>query len=148
VGEISSIVGMIAFFATIVAVVIAGRQIFLMKQQEKNGYEHSFNAQYRDIISRLPAEVLLGQSISTVETKRALGAFVAYFDLCNEQIWLHHQLGLISHASWVEWEEGIVSQLATPAFRAAWKLMDQNKPNVYRELREFILHNALQVAKK
>ena len=64
-----------------------------------------------------------------------------YFDLCNEQAFLHNN-GRISSKTWLFWREGIASNLARPAFARAWCEIAARANGDFSELRELLLQKS------
>jgi hypothetical protein len=54
------------------------------------------------------------------ERTRVLEAFRDYFNLCSEEIWLHHH-HRIDHSTWHVWERGMRQVARFPCFREAWE---------------------------
>src|SRR5437764_11694309 len=79
----------LAAVATAGGVLLAARQLFLAKDQAQSQFEDSLNAQYRAVIQDLPLGAMFGQQLLTPELEEALRVFYRYFDLSNEQGFLH-----------------------------------------------------------
>ena len=109
----------LASVATAVGVGVAAYQLFIARQQARTTFEDSLNAQYRVAIERLPLEALFGEHVKESEVLSLLPHFYRYFDLCNEQAFLHKN-GRISKMTWQNWEEGILTNMRRPAFALAW----------------------------
>jgi hypothetical protein len=67
------------------------------------------------------------------EHERALDEFYHYIDLSNEQVFLR-QRKRISAATWLNWRDGIRSNLDRPAFARAWQEIKERSGN-FAELR-------------
>ena len=61
--------------------------------------------------------------------------FYRYFDLCNEQAFLHDR-GRISKSTWANWEDGIRTNMRRPAFVLAWAEVAARANNDFEHLRE------------
>lgn len=109
------VLGALASAATAVGVGIAASQLFATRRQAVAAFEDSLASQYRSIIERLPIEALLGEPIDGTLRSASLAHFYRYFDLCNEQAFLHKR-GRISEQTWKTWKDGILSNLRRPAF--------------------------------
>lgn len=112
----------IAAVATAGGVLLAARQLYLAKDQAQSQFEDSLNAQYRAIIEGLPLAGMLGHELSVTDLERALPVFYRYFDLSNEEAFLHAQ-GRVRSETWANWVEGIQQNMARPAFQQAWQSM-------------------------
>lgn len=109
----------LANIATAVGVAVAAYQLLVARQQARTAFEDSLSTQYRQVIERLPMEALFGEQVSRSDVMALLPHFYRYFDLCNEQAFLHRH-GRISKKTWANWEEGILANLSRPAFEVAW----------------------------
>lgn len=112
-------VPVLASGATAIGVAVAAYQLFFVRRQATTSFEDSLNNQYRSVIERLPIEALFGDTLRDEDQANLLAHFYRYFDLCNEQAFLH-STGRVSEKTWRNWEEGIKSNLARPAFEVAW----------------------------
>jgi hypothetical protein len=108
-------------------------QIWFSQKQAKTEFEDSLTKEFRELIKCLPVDVLLGKDlIEDYENYRKY--FYQYFDLTNEQAFLH-QKGRISDDTWKDWCEGIESLLSKPAFKKAWDEFKEALPGSFTELR-------------
>lgn len=123
-----------ANFATTVAVIVAAWQLYLSQKQSATAFEDSLAKEYRDIASTLPVKALLGEHLSDEEYFSTFEEFYRYFDLCNQQVFLH-QSGRISQKTWQFWKDGIESNLKRPAFRQAWREIATRSNTDFSELR-------------
>ena len=73
----------------------------------------------------------------TPEYRDALPGFYHYFDLSNEQAFLHER-GRIGNRTWNEWRSGIHQNLARPAFLKAWNDVSMRAPDSFDELRRVL----------
>lgn len=128
----------IAAVATALGVFLAGWQLWLTKRQAIVQFEDQMSAQYRDIIRRIPIGALLGETLDSEEHASALKDFYHYFDLSNEQAYLHERRR-ITKKTWVEWREGIEQNLNRPAFASAWAEITSRAPESFNELRRVAL---------
>ena len=117
-----------------VGVVAAFWQLRLLKTQSVTNFEDGLVDEYRDIAKELPLEALLGKDMSPQEVASALPVFYRYFDLCNQQLFLHQQRR-IRKATWALWRDGIVSNLQRPAFARAWAEIAAKAIGDFGELR-------------
>jgi len=112
----------------------AVRQLRLLEQQSVTSFEDGLVDAYRDIAKDLPLDALLGADMTAQQVADALPAFYRYFDLCNQQVFLHKQ-GRIRAETWVLWKDGIVSNLRRPAFALAWAEIAAKAAGDFDELR-------------
>lgn len=78
---------------------------------------------------------MLGERLSAVAQQDALPVFYHYFDLCNEQAYLHARKR-VRNTTWIEWRERITQNLQLIAFDAAWAhVASRAAPNMFTELR-------------
>lgn len=112
----------------------AVRQLRLLEQQSVTSFEDGLVDEYRDIAKDLPLDALLGADMTAQQVADALPAFYRYFDLCNQQVFLHKQ-GRIRAETWVLWKDGIVSNLRRPAFALAWVEIAAKAAGDFDELR-------------
>ena len=115
-------------------VVVAARQLRLTKRQALVDFEDTLSREYRQIAAELPLEALLGESLPEQQMKKALPTFYRYFDLSNEQAFLH-EIRRVSPETWKFWCDGIASNLRRPAFRLAWSLICARSNSDFKELR-------------
>lgn len=120
--------------ATAVGVGVAAYQLRVTRKQGVTAFEDSLAAQYRQIASTLPLKALLGGNLTPEEHEEHLQYFYRYFDLCNEQAFLHAN-GRISDSTWTFWEAGIQANLHRPAFAEAWGEIAVRAKDDFDELR-------------
>jgi hypothetical protein len=123
-----------AAVATAAGVLIAGWQLRLAKQQAVTAFEDQLSSQYREIARRLPVQALLGEPLDASAQVSALPDFYHYFDLSNEQAFLHRRRR-VRDQTWAEWSEGIEQNLERPAFARAWAEVTLRAPNSFNDLR-------------
>jgi hypothetical protein len=128
------IIQVLASVATAAGVFIAGWQLSLAKQQATTAFEDQLSGQYRDIARRLPVQALLGEPLDDASHALALPHFYHYFDLSNEQAYLHLRRR-VRPQTWAEWKEGIEQNLQRPAFARAWTEVSRRAPESFNELR-------------
>lgn len=126
-----------ASLATIVGVGFAAYQLKLIQKQANSTFEDTLYKQYRSVIAKLPVEAMLNESLSAESLNEKLPAFYEYFDLCNEQAFLHKQKK-ISKKTWKNWQEGIQQNLKRPAFAAAWRIIGDKSTDSFDELRKLL----------
>ena len=112
----------------------AVRQLRLLEQQSMTSFEDGLVNEYRDIAKDLPLDSLLGVDMSAPNVAEVLPVFYRYFDLCNQQVFLHKQ-GRIRAETWELWKDGIVSNLQRPAFARAWAEIAPKATGDFDELR-------------
>src|SRR4051812_45682401 len=81
----------VASIATAIGVFVAGWQLWLTTKQSVLQFEDHMSAQYREIARRLPIESLLGEPLNRERQAAFLAEFYHYFDLSNEQAFLHER---------------------------------------------------------
>ena len=120
--------------ATGVGVVVAAWQLFLAHKQSVTNFEDSFAKEYRALAARLPTKALLGEPLSNREHREHFDELYHYFDLCNEQTFLHKN-GRISSKTWEFWRDGIASNMRRPAFKRAWSEIASQANDDFSELK-------------
>ena len=90
-------------------------------------------------------KALLGEALTSDENRDKLEYFYRYFDLCNEQAFLHEN-GRISDSTWVFWKDGILTNFQRPAFAVAWQEIAARAKDDFNELRSLCPPNAAAVA--
>jgi hypothetical protein len=126
-----------ASLATALGIFIAGWQLYLTKRQAVTQFEDQLTAQYREIARRIPLRALLGEDIDEAEYERVLREFYHYFDLSNEQAFLHEK-GRITKRTWTNWREGIEQNLRRPVFARAWAEIAARTKDSFGELRALV----------
>ena len=137
---VSAVAGVLSAVAGVVSatgVILAFRQLRLMKQMATTEFEDGFNREYRDLIGRLPTKAILGEELTDDEHRQALDELIHYIDLCNEQVFLHRQ-GRISAITWATWREGILANMQRPAFARAWREVQDRRPGNFQELERLL----------
>jgi hypothetical protein len=123
----------VAAIGTFLGVVFAGWQLLLSRQQARSEFEDRLTGRYLAVAADLPVEMFFGEQVDPEIVRLHRAAFYRYFDLCNEQAFLHEQ-GRISDATWVQWRDGMKGNFARPAFHAAW--FDEIAPHVGDDFEE------------
>lgn len=127
----------VAAVATASAVIVAAWQLRQAKMQAQLQFEDSLNQQYREILKELPLAGMLGQPLPEGELRAQLRVFYRYFDLSNEQAFLHAQ-GRIRRRTWANWIEGIRQNMARAAFRQAWHALLPDLDGSFDELKAIL----------
>lgn len=123
-----------ASIATALGVAVAAWQLWLAHKQSVTSFEDSLAKEYRELAAKLPTKALLGETLTDEEHAEYFDEFYRYFDLCNEQAFLHKN-GRISEVTWTFWNDGIASNLGRPAFSRAWREVAARANNDFLELR-------------
>ena len=124
----------IASIATAIGVLLAAWQLWLAHRQSITAFEDSFAREYRKLMRRLPKKALLGESLTDAEYGKAFDEFYHYFDLCNEQAFLHER-HRIRKTTWEFWCDGMTSNFRRPAFKRAWFEIASRANHDFSELR-------------
>jgi hypothetical protein len=128
----------LASVATVFLVILAWRQIRLVRKQATTTFEDSLSAQYRRLMENIPTEIWLSAELAALDNPRkeaCRDAIYRYLDLSNEQAFLYCKKR-VTDDTWTEWREGIEGNLRLPAFRAVWADVARNCPNSFKELRK------------
>ena len=104
---------------TAVGVLLAAGQLLRTHRQSVTAFEDSLAREYRELVANIPAKAFLEGNLTEQEYEANFDKFFRYFDLCNEQVFLHEQ-GRIRASTWKFWKDGIASNLERPAFKRAW----------------------------
>lgn len=128
------ILSALANIATAAAVGVAAWQLVLAKRQAVTSFEDSFAKEYRELASKLPTKAFLGESLNDQEYASHFDEMYHYFDLCNEQAFLH-KTGRISDETWEFWQDGIRTNLNRPAFARAWSEIAAKAADDFSELK-------------
>lgn len=133
--QLSELVQLFATVITAAGIILAFWQLSLSRKQAMTAFEDELTQQYRSILSRLPVEALLGKRLSDDEVRASLSAFYQYFDLSNEQTFLHRR-GRVCDETWTDWKEGMQQHHALPAFRHAWLYIRSHNTGAFDDLAE------------
>ena len=116
--------------AVVAGIVFAAWQVLVARAQARANFEQLFVQQYRDVVARIPLEALLGEAIDYKRRdpgecgRSARRAFYDYFELCEDELFYAKRqrpwIRRVSRRTWRDWEAGIRTHLALPAFRSAW----------------------------
>jgi len=117
--------------ATAAGVAFGAVQLLLSRTQARTSFEDEVAAQYRQIIKPRIAHGLL-QPLEERD-RETLQAYYEYFDLSNEQVFLRMQ-GRVRRRTWIEWGEGIESNLKREPISSAWQVVRDHLTE-FRELR-------------
>ena len=109
-------------------------QLRLLKHQSRTAFEDSLVDEYRRIAAELPLGALLGDELPVRRIRAALPVFYRYFDLCNQQAFLHLDRR-VAAATWAQWKDGIQSNMQRPAFARAWAEIAARANGDFNELR-------------
>src|SRR5262245_54224446 len=120
--------------ATAAAVLVTAWQLYRGTLQARTNFEDELSREYRDLARSIPVKVHLGQELAPHEFEQAFQRLYQYIDLTNEQIFLRMN-GRISKATWLNWRDGITSNLARPAFEQAWARVKTGSTGSFAELR-------------
>ena len=132
--QLLEILPVLPSIATAIGVSVAAYQLRITRKQSVTTFEDSLTTQYRQVASTLPLKALLGESLTQGEHEEHLRYFYRYFDLCNEQAFLHES-GRISKATWGFWRDGILGNFRRPAFARAWQEIARRANDDFNELK-------------
>lgn len=118
---------------TALAVLVAAWEVRKSTQQARTDFEDELGQEYRQLAREIPVAAHLGAELTTHELESAFGIMYHYLDLSNQQVFLRMN-GRIRRSTWVDWRDGIRSNLSKPAFAAAWQQV-KNKSDNFHELR-------------
>ncbi len=127
----------ISSIATAIGVFFAAFQLWHTRARAITTFENSLANEYREIIDRLPTEAILGETLTPDVQLKHLHDFYSYLDLTNNQIFLR-KIRRISKKTWEFWADGIETNLARPAFAAAWSDISRRAGSDFSELRRLI----------
>lgn len=127
----------IASMATAVGVLFAAFQLLHTRARAITTFEDSLANEYREIIDRLPTEAILGEQLAPEAQLKHLHDSYRYLDLTNNQVFLR-KIRRISKKTWTFWADGIETNLARPAFAAAWADISRRAGSDFSELRRLI----------
>jgi hypothetical protein len=124
----------IGSIGTAVAVLVAAWQVCKSTQQARTDFEDDLSREYRELARCIPVKAHLGQELGEEEFEQVFPRLYQYIDLTNEQIFLRMN-GRISKATWLNWRDGIKSNLGRPAFTQAWARIKKGSNGSFAELR-------------
>jgi hypothetical protein len=119
--------------ATAVAVFLAAWQLRRGTVQARTDFEDDLSREYRELARSIPPIAHLDQDLGQPEFAEAFPVLFQYIDLSNEQAFLRMN-GRISKVTWINWRDGIQSNLQRRAFRQAWEQIKAGSDN-FSELR-------------
>jgi hypothetical protein len=132
--QVLNILNTLAALATTIGVIVGVVQIRLGRKQAITQFEDSMAREYRELVSKLPTKILLGEEVSDEEYKLHFDELYHYIDLTNEQIFLRRN-NRISIKTWENWQGGIKTNLRRPVFKKAWTEIKEKSNGDFRELR-------------
>ena len=121
--------------ATALAVLVAACQVYRGTLQVRTNFEDELSREYRELARCIPVKAHLGDLLSPDEFDQAFPSLYQYIDLTNEQIFLRMN-DRISRATWLNWQDGIKSNLGRPTFAQAWALIKKDATESFTELRK------------
>jgi len=124
----------IASWATAAAVLIAAWQLHKNTRQACIDFEDDLSREYRELARTIPGPMLLGETPNEEDLKAEFSRLYQYIDLSNEQVFLR-MAGRITKGTWLNWRDGIQSNLSRPAFARAWNEIKIHAPGSFTELR-------------
>ena len=125
----------IGSIGTAVAVLIAAWQVRKNTQQARTDFEDDLSREYREVARSIPVKAHLGQELGEEEFEQTFSRLYQYIDLTNEQIFLRMN-GRVSKATWLNWVDGMKSNLGRPAFTQAWARIKEGSSGSFAELRK------------
>ncbi len=120
--------------AMAIGIFFAWWQIRISKKLATTQFEDTMSKEYREIISHIPTKALLGKDLDEDEYSQSLDDLFHYIDLSNEEVFLRQQ-GRITRETWINWLDGIKSNLSRPAFKMAWEEIKSHTDDIFLELR-------------
>ena len=104
---------------TAIPVLLVAWQLLRTHRQGVTEFEDALSREYRELAATIPTGAFLGEELSRQEYEANLDKFYHYFDLSNEQAFLHEQKR-VRASTWKFWKDGVASNLKRPAFKRAW----------------------------
>lgn len=132
--DLATVIGGFSSGLAVLGALAAIWQLRMLKQQSRTTFEDSLVDEYRRIAADLPLDALLGAELPVAEARAALPVFYRYFDLCNQQAFLHNEKR-VAAATWQQWKDGIQSNMRRPAFARAWAEIAARANGDFTELR-------------
>jgi hypothetical protein len=121
--------------ATAIGVFAGVAQLRFNQRQARPTFEDNVSSNYRALVAELPVEAMMDCELSAELQLKSQSVFYRYFDLCNEQIYVH-QTGRVTDTTWDEWRAGIETNLRRRAFRTAWSQLAGRIGGDFQEFRE------------
>jgi hypothetical protein len=115
-------------------------QVKLAREQARTTFENSLTEQYRAIIRDIPIDIWLKaelKELSPEQQNRCRDAIYRYIELSQEEAFLYENKR-VSHEAWIQWSDGIKGNMALPAFRDVWALVDKGRPESFNEFRALL----------
>jgi len=139
--HISTIIQAVTAGATVALFFVAWLQIKSLRKQVTTALEDGLTAQYRRIMEYIPVEIWLNDELKELRDderrNNCRDAIYRYIDLSQEQAFLY-KIHRVSDETWVEWSEGIKSNMALKAFQGVWEEVSEKHPHHFNELRELL----------
>lgn len=133
--EFQTILRTIFESATAFGVGVAAWQLWLTRRLAQSSFEDGLNKEYRILALEIPMDALIGVDLDLANFPKVREQIYNYIDLSNEQAYLRKK-GRIRATTWLEWADGIKSNLEQPTFRKVWSEIKAASPKVFKELRE------------
>lgn len=130
----------LSHLATSAGIVFAAIQLQLSHQQARTSFEDALAKEYRDLATRIPTKVFLGERLTSEEKKETWDDFYHYFDLCNGQAFLR-QIGRVRSQTWRFWSDGMRCNFKRDAFSEAWEHIQRQAKGDFAELRLLVEHD-------
>ena len=114
------------------------------RRQRRTELEDGLSREYRTIAAALPPDALLDRPTTPANLNEVpnpgpdeayLQLFLAYIDLCNQQVFLRMQRR-ISFATWKDWHWGIRDNLTRERLAPAWSYIRMHAQSSFHELAE------------
>ncbi|HUD49612.1 MAG TPA: hypothetical protein VMR33_22485 [Candidatus Baltobacteraceae bacterium] len=118
---------------TTVSVLLVAWQLLRTHRQSVTVFEDSLAREYRELTAKIPTKAFLEGNLTEQEYEANFDKFYRYFDLSNEQAFLHEKRR-VRGSTWKFWKDGIASNLKRPAFKRAWNEVCE-KSSDFAELR-------------
>ena len=87
----------------------------------------AYTKRYQEIFEKFPKDVLDENfkldSFSKDNQEKILRIMWVYFDLCNEEYTLYHELNLLDKKIWNIWELSMTSAFQRPSFYQCWNVI-------------------------
>jgi hypothetical protein len=82
----------------------------------------------------IPVKVHLGEDLKSENFDNIFPRLYKYIDLSNEQVFLR-MYSRVSRSTWINWCEGIKTNLSHRAFAQAWQIVKKQAVGSFEELR-------------
>ena len=128
------------FIATAGIAVIAWWELKQLRMQSRTAFEDGLTDEYRRIMKAIPTDIWMGSELKALKEEQQQGcrdAIFRYIDLSNEQAFLQDQKR-VTPETWRIWREGILYNMALPAFGALWQEVAHKSPESFEFLRKLI----------